>query len=70
MWLFSLRRGINILVSTTGRLLDHIEYTTSLDLSRVQYLVIDEADRSVGVSWLLKNLLFIYLLTSSVLNEK
>ena len=42
-----LRRGINILVATPGRLHDHISNTKSLHLSRVKFLVIDEADRLV-----------------------
>lgn len=40
-----LRKGINILVATPGRLVDHIENTQSLDLSRVRYLILDEGDR-------------------------
>ena len=40
-----LRKGINILIATPGRLLDHITNTKSLEMSRVGWLVIDEADR-------------------------
>lgn len=40
-----LRKGINILVATPGRLVDHIENTQSLDLSKVRYLILDEGDR-------------------------
>lgn len=40
-----IRKGINILVSTPGRLLDHIATTKNMNLSRVEMLVIDEADR-------------------------
>ncbi|RPA85071.1 DEAD-domain-containing protein [Ascobolus immersus RN42] len=40
-----LRKGINILVATPGRLLDHLENTESLDVSKVRWLVMDEGDR-------------------------
>ena len=40
-----LRKGINILVATPGRLVDHIENTQSLDLSKIRYLILDEGDR-------------------------
>ncbi|ODV89004.1 hypothetical protein CANCADRAFT_58047 [Tortispora caseinolytica NRRL Y-17796] len=40
-----LRKGVNILIATPGRLVDHLQHTTSLDVSQVRYLVLDEADR-------------------------
>lgn len=40
-----LRKGINILVGTPGRLVDHLLHTSSLSLNKVQFLVLDEADR-------------------------
>lgn len=40
-----LRKGLNILVATPGRLLDHLENTESLDVSRVRWVVMDEGDR-------------------------
>lgn len=40
-----LRKGVNILVATPGRLLDHLENTASLDVSRVRWIVLDEGDR-------------------------
>lgn len=40
-----LRKGINILVATPGRLLDHLEHTEVLDVSNVRWLVLDEGDR-------------------------
>ncbi|MDJ0720103.1 MAG: DEAD/DEAH box helicase [Desulfobacterales bacterium] len=39
-----LRRGVDILVACPGRLLDHIERRT-VDLSRLEVLVLDEADQ-------------------------
>jgi ATP-dependent RNA helicase DDX18/HAS1 len=38
-------KGINILVSTPGRLLDHLQNTRGFHYQRLQMLVIDEADR-------------------------
>ena len=43
--IFRIRKGINILVSTPGRLLDHLQNTSSLSVANLQFLVIDEADR-------------------------
>ena len=40
-----IRKGINILVSTPGRLLDHLRNTKALGVSKVRWLVLDEADR-------------------------
>ncbi|KAI4961837.1 ATP-dependent RNA helicase dbp7 [Alternaria arbusti] len=40
-----LRKGINILVATPGRLVDHLENTEALDVSNVRWLVLDEGDR-------------------------
>lgn len=40
-----LRKGINILISTPGRLVDHIKSTKSLRFGRVHWMVLDEADR-------------------------
>ncbi|HEY9886929.1 MAG TPA: DEAD/DEAH box helicase, partial [Candidatus Obscuribacterales bacterium] len=39
-----LRRGVDVLVATPGRLLDHLGQGT-IDLSAVDMLVLDEADR-------------------------
>ncbi|MCJ1404171.1 ATP-dependent RNA helicase dbp7 [Xylographa trunciseda] len=40
-----LRKGINILVATPGRLADHLLNTEVLDVSNVRWLVLDEGDR-------------------------
>ena len=40
-----LRKGLNILVATPGRLVDHLEHTKALDVSNVRWLVLDEGDR-------------------------
>ena len=40
-----IRRGLNVLIATPGRLCDHLDTTEKLDLSHVEFLVFDEADR-------------------------
>ncbi|KAH3675095.1 hypothetical protein WICMUC_002927 [Wickerhamomyces mucosus] len=40
-----LRKGVNVLVATPGRLADHIENTERLDLSNIRYVVLDEGDK-------------------------
>lgn len=40
-----LRKGVNILIGTPGRICDHLLHTESFKLDKVKYLVLDEADR-------------------------
>lgn len=40
-----LRKGLNVLVATPGRLTDHLDNTEVLDVSKVRWLVLDEGDR-------------------------
>lgn len=57
-----IRKGINVLVATPGRLADHIENTESLDLAEVRWVVMDEGDRLMELGFeetitkILKNL--------------
>jgi ATP-dependent RNA helicase RhlE len=47
----TLRRGVDVLVATPGRLLDHLGQRT-VDLSKIQTLVLDEADRMFDMGFI------------------
>lgn len=46
-----LRKGINVLISTPGRLVDHIKNTLSIVFSAVRWLILDEADRTLDLGF-------------------
>ncbi|CAO3639206.1 unnamed protein product [Cunninghamella echinulata] len=46
-----LRKGVTLLVSTPGRLLDHLQNTKSFDIKHLKWLVLDEADRLLDLGF-------------------
>lgn len=44
----ALRAGPDVLIATPGRLIDHLHNTPSFELSQVEVLILDEADRYVS----------------------
>jgi ATP-dependent RNA helicase RhlE len=47
----TLRRGVDVLIATPGRLLDHVSQRT-VDLRQVEILVLDEADRMLDMGFI------------------
>lgn len=47
----SLQKGVNILVATPGRLLDHLQNTPGFVYKNLQCLIIDEADRILEIGF-------------------
>ena len=46
-----LKRGVEVLIATPGRLLDHIQ-AKNCQLNQVEYVVLDEADRMLDIGFL------------------
>ncbi|KAF0813134.1 ATP-dependent RNA helicase RhlE [Andreprevotia sp. IGB-42] len=59
----TLRGGVEVLVATPGRLLDHVQQK-SVNLSQVEILVLDEADRMLDMGFILDIKKIIGLLTN------
>ena len=49
--IMTLRKGVDILTATPGRLLDHVGQKT-LDLSKIECLILDEADRMLDMGFI------------------
>jgi ATP-dependent RNA helicase DeaD len=47
----ALRRGVQVVVGTPGRIIDHLQRGT-LNLSRVRFVVLDEADRMLDMGFI------------------
>ncbi|KAM7207178.1 ATP-dependent RNA helicase DBP7 [Naviculisporaceae sp. PSN 640] len=46
-----LRKGVNILIATPGRLTDHLDNTSVLNVGTVRWLVLDEGDRMMEMGF-------------------
>ena len=47
----SLRRGVDVVIATPGRLIDHMQQRT-IDLSGIETLILDEADRMLDMGFI------------------
>jgi ATP-dependent RNA helicase RhlE len=47
----TLRRGVDVLIATPGRLIDHMQQRT-VDLSGIEVLILDEADRMLDMGFM------------------
>ena len=65
-----LGKGINILVATPGRLLDHLQNTKDFVYKNLQCLIIDEADRILDVGFEEEMKKIIKLLPSELILKK
>ena len=65
-----LEKGINVLVATPGRLLDHLQNTKNFMVKNLQALIIDEADRILDVGFEEEMKKIIRLLPSKLLVTK
>jgi ATP-dependent RNA helicase DDX5/DBP2 len=50
MYYYCYRNGVEIVIATPGRLIDHLEGNVT-NLRRVTYLVLDEADRMLDMGY-------------------
>lgn len=48
---YQLKKGVNLLVATPGRLLDHLENTKDFVFHNIQMLIIDEADAILKIGF-------------------
>lgn len=46
-----MRKGLTVIICTPGRFLYHLQNTASLNLSHLQYLIFDEADRILDLGF-------------------
>ncbi|KAF5831921.1 P-loop containing nucleoside triphosphate hydrolase protein [Dunaliella salina] len=46
-----LRKGVTLLVATPGRLMDHLESTSSFKIGELRWLILDEADRLLDLGF-------------------